>query len=273
MLEQYKAMLPAFSVPTGWTGSVEGCVPGDTSAAHKQATLSTLNYYRNLVKLPPVVLVDTYAAINREAALMQRAQNKLSHTPLPDWKCYTAAAADGAGSSIIALNLAGPWAMLGYMQDVEKPELGHRRFMLNSKMLETSTGDTINTNAMWIYGREAAVSPPNIVANGIPWPPSGFVPWSSYVVLPTDHWSFSLPDGDFSAATVSLRNDKGQALAVAQGVLPNGIADNGIRWNLKSPDTDWSRAPADSKISVSIANVKVNGKLKTFTYDVIWTTP
>src|SRR5262245_19140549 len=68
--------LPGSTVPLQWTGSVPGCNPGATSVEHQQAVIARVNYFRALVDLPPVSLLQgTATAQVQAAALMMSANN------------------------------------------------------------------------------------------------------------------------------------------------------------------------------------------------------
>lgn len=105
-------------------------------------------------------------------------------------------------------------------------------------------------------------------------PPKGFVPWSQLVSDPTEQWSFSIPAGDFSGATVTMTNDQGQALTTTNyGQLQNGYGDNTLSWTFTAPISLWSRAPADTRLNVRITNVLVGGQIVDFAYSVIYFVP
>ena len=92
-------MLPAFSVPIQWTGSVSGCQAGTTSAAWKDAVVRTVNSVRVMAGLPGTVTVNlTHSAMNQQAALMMDANSALSHSPPSSWNCYSA---DGASGTFV----------------------------------------------------------------------------------------------------------------------------------------------------------------------------
>jgi len=267
-------MLPSFSVPIQWTGNVEGCVAGTTSAAWKSAVVRTVNSFRALSGMPGTVTLNTtHSAMAQQAALMMDANNALSHTPPDGWKCKTADGTTAAGSSNLALGNAGPNAIHAYMADTGTPSLGHRRWVLYSQLGEVGTGDTPSANDLWVFGGNVA-APASAVSAGIPWPSRGFIPWTSKVADPTQPWSFSLPGADFKGATVSMTNDAGQALSVSGvGQLANGYGDNTLAWTLSSSAAQWSRSPADTKFAVQISNVLVGGQAKSFQYTVTFFVP
>ena len=58
-------LLPALSVPSGWTGSVTACDPGTTSTATEDATISAVNYFREMAGLTPVTIDHARTAAQR----------------------------------------------------------------------------------------------------------------------------------------------------------------------------------------------------------------
>jgi hypothetical protein len=233
-----------------------------------------VNSFRVLAGLPGTVTVNlAQSAMAQQGALMMDANSQLSHTPPAAWKCYTADGAAAAGKSNIALGLAGPNAVHAYMDDSGTPSLGHRRWLLYSRLGAIGTGDTARANNMWVIGNDVA-PPASATTDGIAWPPRGFVPWTSKVADPTDQWSFSLPGADFSGASVTLSNDAGQLLSVSNvGQLANNYGDNTFSWILAANASQWSRAPADTKFNVQLSNVKVAGVAKSFQYSVTFFVP
>lgn len=257
-----------------WTGSTQGCVAGTTSAEYKAAVVNTVNSFRILAGLPGNVSLNlTHSAMAQQAALMMEANSQLSHSPPSSWSCYTADGATAAGSANLALGNAGPNAVRAYIADSGTASLGHRRWVLYSRLGEVGTGDTTRANALWVFGGTVA-APASIAETGVAWPARGYVPWTSKVADPSHPWSFSLPGADFSGATVAMSNDQGKVLAVSNvGPLPNGYGDNTMSWKLSADASEWSRAPADTKFNVVISNVKVGGQAKSFEYSVTFFVP
>ena len=275
MLALYNnVMLPAFSVPIQWTGAVTGCKAGTTSAAWKDAVVRTVNSFRVMAGLPGTVQVNlAHSAMNQQAALMMDANSSLSHAPPTTWTCYNADGASAAGQSNLALGNNGPSAIHAYMSDNGTASLGHRRWLMLPQLGEVGTGDTTRANSLWVFGGTIAV-PASATANGVAWPPRGYVPWTGKVASPTDPWSFSLRGADFTGATVSVTNDANQALTLnTVGQLDNGYGDNTISWRIPTTTSLWSRSPADTRFYVQLTNVKVGGVAKTFQYSVTFFVP
>ena len=79
--------------------SIAGCQPGQLSSSTTSTVLSELNAIRALHKLPPVNYSATDEAAAQAAALLQAANDALSHTPPTTWKCYTSLGSTGSGTS------------------------------------------------------------------------------------------------------------------------------------------------------------------------------
>ena len=138
--------------------------------------------------------------------------------------------------------------------------VGHRRWILYPPTTVMGTGDVADrsfsrANALWVIsgGPEAA---PATRDGFVAWPPPGYVPAS--LVFP--RWSFAYPGADFSAVSVTMTRG-GQAVPLWINPVANGYADNTAIWEADSP-------AADVTTDVTLANVLVSGKPRTFTYQV-----
>ena len=194
---------------------------------------------------------------------MMTANNQLSHTPPDTWTCYTAAGAEAAGKSNLALGAAGPAAIALYVADPGSGNtaLGHRRWILYPPQVEMGTGSTGNANDLWVIGSFGArpASPP-IVA----WPPAGFVPYR--VVYP--RWSFSLNTSssvDFNGASVSMTvSGKPVSLTVFSQAV--GYGDRTLAW--ETSGLSFAAGAADTAVQVQVTNVLVGGVSTNYSYAV-----
>lgn len=276
MARYQDSFLPLQQTTFSWTGNVGSCQAGDTPLAYKNAEVRLLNYYRAMAgESGNVTLSLPLAAKAQQAALMMDANDALNHAPPTTWTCYTADGAAAAGSANLALASptlnSGIGGMALYISDGGISSLGHRRWVLYSRLAIVGPGDTPRANALWVLGNDG---PAVTLPNGVAWPPAGYVPWDSHIADPTMQWSFSYPGADFSAATVTLQDDAGNPVALTGvGALPNGYGDNTLGWSISSAASGWSRAPADTKLSVSIANVMIGGSAQSFSYAVTFVQP
>jgi uncharacterized protein YkwD len=264
--------VPTQSTPLNWTGSVAGCVAGDTSATYKTAVTRMVNYHRAMAGLPGNLTMNaTYSAKAQQAALMMHANNDLNHTPPTTWNCYTAAGAEAADKSNLALGAAAIGTFFNgiklYMDDENVPELGHRRWILYPPQAEIGTGDTSNANALWVLGPFGArPSTPN----GVAWPPAGFVPYP--LVSASARWSFSIANTNFAGATVEVRNGQNQIVPINTTIDPMGFGDPSI--SFLPTAGSWAYATSgDTVYDVTVSNVNVGGSMRNFSYRVTLITP
>lgn len=247
-------MLPALAVPNDWNGSAADCVPGSTSTAFQQATLTAINYARNLVHLPPVTISPGMSDLAQAAALMMVAEGRLSHTPVAPWKCISDAGIRGAGTSNLYLGRSGAQSIAGYLDDPFSNNLlvGHRRWILYSGLHEVGIGNTSNSNALAVIsaGPMTSTASPEWVS----WPPTGYAPWQ---VEPESRWSLSYPGGDFSHAVVTATTDSG-SLAVTATPPVDGYGDNTLSWDMRGLEA-LQAAQQDTNVNVTVSGVVVDG--------------
>lgn len=272
----WDSFMPLVQTPFSFTGNVTACQAGDTPLDYKQAVVRLLNYYRAMAGIAgDVTLSLAKSAKDQQAALMMDANDQLSHAPPTTWPCYTAEGAEAAGRSNLAwgsptLN-AGIGSIPLYVTDRGVDTLGHRRWVLYSRLAEVGTGDTPQANALWVIGNEKSAVP---VPQGVAWPPRGYVPWDGRIAEPSLRWSFSYPNADFSSASVSMKDDAGADVPLASpGALPGGYGDNALAWSIGGTGTPWFRYPGDTKLTVTMRGVRVGGVATDFSYDVVFIKP
>ena len=135
---------------SSWNGSVNSCNAGSMSDAWRDRALTQVNVYRWLADLPPVTTNDDRNDASQECALMQHANNTLSHYPDSSWECYDADGASAAGQSNIATT-AAVYAVDLYMLDYgNDTTLGHRRWILSNGLGPIGIGSTSDYSCMWV---------------------------------------------------------------------------------------------------------------------------
>ena len=276
----YRTVFPASeNVPMGWTGSYATGNAGDTSAAFQEATRLRINFYRALVGVPADITFNaTNSAKAQQAALLMSVNDSLSHTPPSSWIGYNATAAEGALNSNLALGHAGPDAISGYIADAgdNNAFVGHRRWLFYPQTLQMGAGDVPGiagnqtrrpANATWVIDGQYGSARPTTRTTAITYPPAGFVP----AALVWPRWSFSHPDADFTAATVSMTRD-GQAVPVRLEPLGNNIGEPTLVWvynNLNTNEaTPHPRPAGDTIYMVNVGNVRIRGAAENFAYRV-----
>ena len=264
------------NVPLGWTGNINSCLAGDTSAAAKDAILRRINFFRALAGLPSSTTFDaSLNAKSQEAALLMSANNNLSHTPPNTWHCYTANAAEAAGNSNLALGNSGPAAIDAYFRDEGSGNaaVGHRRWLLYPQTRVFDTGDVsasgtnYSANALWVFDANYGGPRPAVRDAFVAWPPPGFVPYP--VVY--NRWSFSQLQTDFSGTTVTVTSN-GVPIAAPIETLTSDYGESTIVWrpgNLSANSFQaYAKPAADTVYQVSLTNVVINGVRSNFTYRV-----
>jgi hypothetical protein len=159
--------------------------------------------------------------------------------------------------------------------------LGHRRNFFDPSITTMGAGAIPTTAstptpffAQMVLTTRAATRPP-VRSGFVAWPNEGFIP---YQVVPA-RWSFSLPNTDFSHATVTMqragasvpvqircfdpwpdRNDQNCGLYGESAIswTANNLADNAA----------WPKPSSDQTFSVTINGAVVNGTTQNFTYQV-----
>jgi hypothetical protein len=261
------------NVDTGWRGDLDSCNAGTTSENYRAAVLRPINYFRGMAGVPEIRGFDNeFNAKAQAAALMMSLNVNLSHTPPPDWECYSKAGSDGAGSSNLALGYVGTDAIShGYLRDdgVNNFPVGHRRWILYPQTQMMGTGDipphdqNPPANALWVIDHEHYFDPrPATRDEFVAWPPPGYVPFQ--VVYP--RWSFSHPQADFSKATVTMTR-AGQGVNVKILPVVTGSGENTLVWE---PQMSFTNPPAaDTRYVITVGNVLIGGRARSFSYAVI----
>lgn len=257
---------PLLSVPVGWTGSIDGCRAGRTSAANQRATLSAVNYMRALAGVPPVRLDPVRSRQSQQAALIMAANGYLTHTPSRDMKCWTKAGYAGASHGNLYLawssggfdaneppsEATGARAVVGYLiDDGDNNSLaGHRRWLLYQQLTVIGSGDTSNSNSIYVLPR--AYLPPK-GSTWVSWPSAGYFPRE---LEPKGRWSLSYPGADFRRAKVTVMGPEGRIKARRQPVA-NGYGDNTLVWELRLPAGYSADPAADYAVSVRVTGIRL----------------
>ncbi|MGA2863055.1 MAG: CAP domain-containing protein [Verrucomicrobiota bacterium] len=264
-------------LPMGSTADVSTCTPGTNALPFQEAVLRRINWFRALAGLPASVTFDAgESAQDQQAAVMMSANNMLNHFPPPTWSCYTAAAANAASNSNLALGSTGAEAITGYLWDYgsNNSEVGHRRWMLYPQTRVMASGDVPpqDTNAaasaVWVFDANLRGPRPATRQLYVSWPPSGYVPYQ--VVFP--QWSFALSNADLSLATVSMQSN-GLSVAVTLQTNRVGYGENTLVWvpmglDFTSQDTLFPFNGADTVYSITVSNIQAGAATLDCNYTV-----
>lgn len=259
--------------PLVWSGDKTTCTPGAVNAEYQEATRARINYFRAMAGVPAqVAFRSDYTSKAQAAALMMSVNNSLSHDPPPSWKCYSAEGDQGAGSSNLALGIAGPGAISAYMEDFGSGNyaVGHRRWVLYPQTQFMGSGDIPASpgapaaNALWVFDDNIWGARPTTRQPYVAWPPPGYLPWP----VAYARWSLSYPQADFSAATVTMGGPNGAISVVVKPVV-DGYGENTLVWEPQGVLTLDDPAPVqDVTYSVTVSNIKWNGQTLQFSYQV-----
>lgn len=261
--------LASEDIKSGWSGNIADCDAGKTSNAFRNATLLRVNFFRAMAGVPAGVVLDPdFSARAQPAALMMAANGQLSHFPPSSWQCYDAVGADAAGHANLSLGNAGPDAVSSQVQDDGdfNTAVGHRRWILFPPVYRIGTGDVVTdqdwsrtANALLILDSTLWGLPrPDTREDFVAWPPPGFFP----APLAPHRWSFSYPDADFSAATVSMQSN-GTPITATPDPIATGYGDNTLAWQAELPGGAVDR---DVQYAVTLNNVLINGVPQRFKY-------
>ncbi len=155
--------------PSAWTGDLASCSSGVPPALLVPNATSQLDYARELAGLP---LVSTHASsAAQDCALLMHANETLSHTPTPDWSCWSPEMSDIAAFSLLA-TVPGVTAIRGYLVDPGNDDtLGHRRWLLSSWVSDYGFGSTDSYSCVHLATYEV-----DDTTAWTAWPPPGDIP-------------------------------------------------------------------------------------------------
>lgn len=234
---------------------IASCRQGQLKPEIIANTLQSLNALRALHRLPPA----TYSAADepgaQSAALMMAANNALSHTPPPSWRCYTSDGAATAGASNLYGGFGSGLGLLtdeqvlaGWMTDVNNlvaDSVGHRRWLLDPFLGAVAYGrvagaSTTSTRAdaavIKVFDTSGPAGPTGPLPAFVAYPfenyPARF--WDSRALMSfgvisnaTNKWGNT--NVNFSNATIGVRARGGAALAISQVRFDNdgyGLPNN-----------------------------------------------
>ena len=264
-----------------WSGAYDGCQAGDSSQDLRQQTIRRVNFYRSMAGVPATVVENPqYSAKAQYGALMMSSEGTLSHHPDSSYACFSSIGAEAAANSNLYLGRSGPWAIDGYIEDPgdRNRDVGHRNTILHPPTTEMGVGhvagsdDLHESNVLWVFDDDVFADAPKTREESgfVAWPPRGYVPED--IVHP--RWSFGLGKANFDSAGVQMTvNGEDVPIHVVarlskEGHVPSPI----IVWETQDDfneiydkETDLAQ---DVKVSVTVANVIIDGAARDFSYEV-----
>lgn len=250
--------------------NIAKCFEGVLNVSTQKQLIDRINYVRRLAGVYDSCVLDP--ELNKKAqstAYLMEVNDRLSHAPTSNWKCYTKEAAATAGKSNLSLGYSFMDALMGQIKDdgAGNAACGHRRWILNPTNNVFGHGST--NEAMCLY----TVNTYNkALSKTINFPDSQFIAWPSAENFPIDlmptRWSFSYQNADFNQAKVEV-NANSKAIKIQKESIEVGYAINTLVFKLNQT------VVANTTYNVKISNIKVFNKstgkyqLKTISYRVI----
>ncbi|RLA25466.1 MAG: hypothetical protein DRQ62_02500 [Gammaproteobacteria bacterium] len=264
---------------------IDSCFSGTLGEQAQLRQLEAFNQTRLLHKLSTITYASDTDFEVQESALIQRANNFLSHTPSMNATCYSDAGFDGSSSSNLHLGSANSDPaedMFGLVNDAYNlsniASVGHRRAFLNPFLQFTSYGQVFGASAVKVFdfvdsSSTAAEQIPDYVA--LPYLRYPYVFFSDK----TDHkktpWNLTIVEDKssiwanqhkyFAVAKLSVtRKDNAQQMLIENrhtDTRGSGVPNN-LSWSVK----DWQY---DTWYTVKISNIKYrSGQTGSIQYDV-----
>ncbi|MFC3656006.1 CAP domain-containing protein [Xanthomonas hyacinthi] len=266
--------------------AIAECRAGELQPAQRRRVLALINDIRRLHGLGAVDYDAAAEVEATQAALIIAANGRLSHAPTPASRCYSAAGAKGARSSLIYGGVSSPYlAFAGIEQivvdwltdtsNVSAGGLGHRRWLLDPFLQRVAFG--------MVAGRDGAGFSSGAALRFVPGA-SGtaarsaddFVAWPigdyprryyadgallSFSALPERTRKFANRDVDYADAQVQVGERGGRRLQV------RGLSDDHEGFGV--PNSLQFRVPALQPgivYEVSIQDVRVRGERRDYRY-------
>ena len=293
--DDYRKSFVATEITTpeqlGWTGKGTSCKSGKLSPQAYSNVLTRINYFRRLAGVYDKVVLDSvWCKYAQAAAVIMNANEALSHTPSAAMKCYSADGKIGAATSNLS-SIVEKSIRLIIADEIQdggdfNADCGHRRWLLNSDSHKMGFGATPGAYAVRTFASYDEVSKDTAVFRGaVPeyfgYPFRGFIPFQ----LVYQKWSFAVPSGvDFSVATVEVKSGEKifPTTIVSRGKINYG--DPTLVWTMQGIKEDFEYNYYDmaekkkgfetlgmmnKKFTVKVSNVKLAGKVKSYSYSFI----
>ena len=284
--------------PTGFTAqaaalytvqpSIANCQAGQLTTTTTSTVLAELNAIRALHKLPAVTYSAADEPAAQAAALLQAANDALSHTPPTSWKCYTALGATGSGSS----NLFGGYGngltlmtedevLAGWLTETNNlvvDSVGHRRWLLYPFLGSVAYGRVAGASPTQTRGDASALKVIGNVGAGVAngtLPPYVAYPYQDYparyfstssllsfgVIAGSTANSSANSNVNFANAVVTVRQRGGGTMTVSKQTYDN--QGYGLPNNLQFAVAGLQ---AGIYYDVTITGVVVGGATQSYSY-------
>ena len=266
-IDDYNNYYISSNTAFAWSGSTSTCAAGTLPVSVQDKVIKRINFYRRIVGLPTNCVFTTLLnEKSQQAALMMQSNQRCDGTPNPSWSCYSIDGANAWTNALAADGYIGADAIDTWMigEQDQTGALLDRRWILFSRGKTYGHGSANSFAAL--YAKHNFNNPPTTLQlpQFIAYPPAGYI--ASDLFYPNLAWSFSIPNADFRTAAVTVKNADGITIQTTKFPVLDLEADNTLVFR---PKLTYALTK-DTKFSVTVANVRVNGSLKTYNYDVIW---
>ena len=140
--------------PAGWDGDAKACTAGAIEPRAQERALALVNAYRFLAGVHEVGPEPRWQTPAQDCALLAHANRQLSHSPPPDWACWSDRAARASAVSLVA-NRSAPLAIDPFIEDPgNERTMVHRRWLLTEKIHRLGLGSTSGFTCALVDGRE-----------------------------------------------------------------------------------------------------------------------
>ncbi len=243
--------------PVRFRGDAARCVAAAPDAEAVTRALRVLNAHRFLADLPPVAGEVAWTSAAQACALVAHANEKLSHTPPRDWRCWSEEAALASSLGLVA-NRSAPVSIGAFFEDPGNEEtMVHRRWLLSEALTRVGIGTTDRYACVVVDGRgldagegteRARAAEADAAGDSEPpargwaaWPPPGPVPIDVFAAQRLDEmgWTVQSDDDDLDAATATV-SSSGRPLAVRVTHLTPHL---GSRSALRIVPDGWTTEP------------------------------
>lgn len=266
--------------------AIAECRAGELQPLQRRQLLALINDIRRLHGLAAVGYDEAAEAEATQAALIIAANGRLSHAPTPAWRCYSAAGAKGARSSLIYGGVSSPYLafagideiVVDWLTDTNNASaggLGHRRWLLDPflqrvafGMVAGRDGNGVSSGAALRFIPAAAGVAARSRDDFIAWPIGDYPrryyaadALLSFTALLDRNRKFANRDVDYADAQVQVSERGGPPLAV------RGLSADHEGFGV--PNSLQFRVPAlrpGAIYDVSIRDVRVGGQRRDYRY-------
>lgn len=242
----------ASATPATFSGNLEACSPGAGDADAASRALALVNLHRYLADLPPVTAEPAWAPAAAQCALLAHANEELSHSPPPSWRCWSPLGALTSSVSLIA-NRSAPVAIGPFFEDPgNEATMVHRRWLLWEGLEAVGIGSTDRYSCVVVDGAalggvsEAASKSARRVRSArgwAAWPPAGPVPFDVFTAEKLDAigWTLQSDSAELDHAKVRVFRDEVEVTVTVSHLTPLMGSRSAVRFVPQG----WSTKPGE----------------------------